>query len=106
MKETINLKIIIQSIIELLYTILGLDKIKNIDNNADNISVYGLFDHSMKSYNDFMGIEGVSNTNQRINHNLKNHHNLIAKKDKEASKEASKEAINKINMPSWAKTTK
>ena len=106
MKETINLKIIIQSIIELLYTILGLDKIKNIDNNPDNISMYGLIDHIMKSYNDFMGIEGVSNSKQSSNHNLKNHQKPIDKKDKAASKEASKEASNKINMPNWAKTTK
>jgi len=109
MSETINIKIIIQSIIELIYTILGLDKITNIDNNTDNISMYGLFDHSIKSYNDFMGIEGLTNTKQKINTNLKNQQ-IPIKKDKDANKDDNKDdnkdAKNKINMPNWAKTTK
>jgi hypothetical protein len=105
MRETINIKIIIQSIIELLYTILGLDKITNIDNNTDNISMYGLFDHSIKSYNDFMGINGLNNTKQPINTNLKNNQ-IPVKKDKDNNKDNNKDANNKINMPNWAKTTK
>ena len=102
MSETINIKIIFQSIIEIICTILGLDKINNKKiefttssnsqniNNTDKFSVYDLCNHSMKSYNDFMGIEGLTN--------VKNN-----EKSNQYIKEDTKK---KATMPVWAKTTK
>ena len=108
MSETINIKIIFQSIIEIICTILGLDKInnkkiefttssnaQNIDNNTDKFSVYDLCNHSMKSYNDFMGTEGLTN--------VKNNEKSNNEKSNQYIKEDTKK---KATMPVWAKTTK
>lgn len=114
MSETINIKIIFQSIIEIICTILGLDKInnkkiefttssnsQNIDNNTDKLSIYDLFNHSMKSYNDFMGTESLPNNvknNEKSNNEKSNN-----EKSNQYSKEDTKK---KATIPVWAKTTK
>ena len=109
MSEAINITIIFQSIIEIICTILGLDKInnkkiefttssnsQNIDNNTDKISIYDLFNHSMKSYNDFMGTESLTN-------NVENNDKSNNEKSNQYSKEGTKK---KATIPVWAKTTK
>ena len=117
MSETVNIKIIFQSIIEIICTILGLDKInnkkiefttssnsQNIDNNTDKLSIYDLFNHSMKSYNDFMGTESLTNVkNNDKSNNVKNNEKSNNEKSNQYIKEDTKK---KATMPVWAKTTK
>ncbi|RZD41254.1 MAG: hypothetical protein CXT73_05285 [Methanobacteriota archaeon] len=122
MSETINIKIIFQSIIEIICTILGLDKINNKKiefttssnaqniNNIDKFSVYDLCNHSMKSYNDFMGIEGLTNVknNEKSNNEKSNNEKSNNEKsNNEKSNQYIKEDMKKkATMPVWAKTTK
>ena len=114
MSETINIKIIFQSIIEIICTILGLDKINNKKiefttssnaqniNNIDKFSVYDLCNHSMKSYNDFMGTESLTNVKNNEKSNVKNE-----KSNNEKSNQYIKEDMKKkATIPVWAKTTK
>ncbi len=117
MNETNNIKHIFHIIIEIIYTLLGLDKLnnkpteftketnsQNITNDAHNITLKQLIDHIMKSYNDFMGIEGLTNNNKmkkegftdKINDNDSD--NMVSGK-----KSGNKMKTNQI--PSWATTS-
>jgi len=108
MTETVNINIIFQSIIEIIYTILGLDKInndpieftkltnsKNIDNNTDKFTLRDLLNHIMKSYNEFMGVEGLTN-NKSLSKNVDSKTN---------EKYTNINSKKKVNLPSWAKTS-
>jgi hypothetical protein len=122
MNETNNIKHIFNIIIEIIYTLLGLDKLnnkpdeftketnsQNITNDAHNITLKQLIDHIMKSYNDFMGIEGLTNNkNNKIkkegftdNVNDNDNNNDIMGSGKKSGSNQTK--TNQI--PSWAKTS-
>lgn len=111
MNETNNIKHIIQIIIEIIYTLLGLDKInnkpnefskstnsENVTNDANGITFKQLIDHIMKSYNDFMGIEGFTNNTKKTKVKEGLNH-----KDIEVSNNNEKVIGNKL--PNWAKTS-
>lgn len=123
MNETNNIKDIFHIIIEIIYTLLGLDKLnnkpteftketnsQNITNDAHNITLKQLIDHIMKSYNDFMGIEGLTNNNNNkmkkegftdnVNVNVNDNDSDITGSGK---KSGNKTKTNQI--PSWATTS-
>jgi len=112
MNETNNIKHIIQIIIEIIYTLLGLDKInnkpiefskstnsENITNDANGITFKQLIDHIMKSYNDFMGIEGLTNNTKKT----KAKEGLNNKNIEVSNINSAKVIGNKL--PNWAKTS-
>lgn len=113
MNETNNIKHIFHIIIEIIYTLLGLDKLnnkpteftketnsQNITNDAHNITLKQLINHIMKSYNDFMGIEGLTNNNKMKKEGFTDNDsdNMVSGKNISTK-------MNTNQIPSWAKTS-
>jgi hypothetical protein len=116
MNETNNIKHIFHIIIEIIYTLLGLDKLnnnpveftketnsQNITNDANNITLKQLIDHVMKSYNDFMGIEGFANNKMKKEGFTDNLNDTDSDNMVSGKKSGNKMKTNQI--PSWATTS-
>ena len=73
---------------------------QNITNDAHTITLKQLIDHIMKSYNDFMGIEGLTNNNKMKKEGFTDNDS-----DNMVSGKKISTKMNTNQIPSWATTS-